>query len=316
MKTKYLAVLALPFLSLFFIGCPGNNPSSPGEPTSTPTITGTPTNTATSTPNVTPVGSNGTAYLEALSYTNSHLYGCDYTGNLYRFTDSGSSISIDYQTAMPSGYYASLATTIASGNVTLFIDDSSNNVIRVYRDTGSAFAPVTSFGSGTYFAPRGIGLDGSGNVFVSDNNNGDNRIVPYSYDFSTNVATAGTPVTTTGIGLRGPGSIEFDGANTLYVCGNNSLATAKIYSFSDPSLSAGVSFGGSGGLSGGSDQVAVDPVSGKIFVIDSSDIKKFDTSGNLLFSFTTSSSGLGLAFDGAGHLYIGCVAGLIKIDTP
>jgi sugar lactone lactonase YvrE len=334
MKIKYLAVLALPLLTLFLTGCPESTPSSPASPTETPTITnsptvtqtptqtptstitGTPTNTATNTPNVTPVESNGTAYLEALSYRNGHLYGTDYTGNLYRFTDNGSSISIDYQTAMPSGYYANMATTVASGNVTLFITDWNNNLVRVFRDTGSTFAPVTTITGSGYFAPRGVGLDGSGNLFVSDNNNGSCQIIPYSYNFSTNVATAGTPVTVLGMGLQSPGVIKFDGTNTLYVCSNNSLSTAKIFTFSDPSLSAGITFGGSGGLSGGSDQIALDPTSGKLFVIDSNTIKKFDASGNLLYSFTTSSTGLSLAFDGSGHLYIGSVANLTKINTP
>lgn len=347
MKSRHLSLLSVLALAAGLLqGCPSNNsnPNNPAPlPTNTPTSTActdglghtctftttftptttpsstptsTPTLTSSPTPNVTPLENLNTAYIEASAYLNGHLYGCDYTGTLYRFTDNGSSLSQDFSAAMPGGGYYTMAATVSGGHVTIFAADETDKLIQVYTDTGSAFAAVTSFGGGTYFGPRGVGLDGSATVYVSDVNNGAYQIDPYSYNFSTNTATAGTPLGTTGVGLNNPGGMAYDGAATLYVGAMSNGDTAQVYAYSVNPLAEGVSFGASGGLSGGSNVVAVDPVSGDIFVVDSYAIEKFSPGGSLLYSFSATDIPLSLSFDGSGHLYICSVNAIHKINTP
>lgn len=287
--------------------------------TSTPTVTASPTFTSTSTPNVTPVETVLTEpYMESLKYANGHLYGLYYTGTLYRFTDSGTNLSPDFSAVLPGGNYAVMAVTASGGSVTLFAADETDKLIQVYTDTGSAFAAVTNFGGGTYFAPRGVGLDGSGNLYISDLNNGAFQIDPYQYNFSTNVATAGTPVGTTGVGLSNPGCIAYDGSATFYVGAMSSIAPAQVYTYTGNPLSEAISFGASGGLSDSNDEIAVDPVSGNVFVVDASsnDIEKFSPNGTLLYSFAPPDIPLSLAFDGSGHLYYSSLNFVRKINTP
>jgi WD40 repeat protein len=72
-----------------------------------------------------------------------------------------------------------VAVEARTGNV--FITDSENNRIQVFRPSGRVAAYLTDFGTGVLDAPYGIALDQSnGDLFVSDS--GNNRIVKFTSD--------------------------------------------------------------------------------------------------------------------------------------
>lgn len=215
-----------------------------GNPTLTPTatytftmtftITGTPTITSTPNPFVTVTWNNAFGSYSfnspsAIAVQNS-IPGCVYvadTGNnrVEKFTNTGSLVTswgaggkgkgtINFTS--PQG----LAVTAASSNsATLFV--SGPNGIGVFDAYGNYLATFTNSGTGLV-SPKGLALDVSGNLFVSDTN----QIVELS--------PSGAPVTSYGLTGLNPTGLVVDSSGNLYA----SLGNNTIEEFS----SSGVSF--------------------------------------------------------------------------
>jgi sugar lactone lactonase YvrE len=188
----------------------------------------------------------------------------------------------------------------AGGN--LYIADTSNNVIRMVTPSGVISTVVgASPGSpgyggdggpataATLNAPRGLAFDAQGNLYIADT--GNNVIRMMSAYSGTIITFAGAVPGTAGYSgdgapssdamFRNPRGIAFDGAGNLYVADTGNNAIREI-------SAAGLvsTFAGQNPLTG---NPAVAAYSG-------------DGGPALLAAF---SGPIGIAFDGAGNLYVG-----------
>lgn len=110
-----------------------------------------------------------------------------------------------------------------NGSVTLvYVTDGSNNRVQVYNSSTSSWTTYGGTASGTnpgqFYGPSGIGVDGSGDIFVADRNN--YRIQEYNgsswsvISLGSGSATAGYFGTPSGVSVDGSGKVYvFDGSN-------------------------------------------------------------------------------------------------------
>lgn len=298
-------------------------------PSGTPTVTATdtPTSTVTNTPTVTPdvveLDAGSFHNMNGLVYANGTLYAANSgDSDLFRLLDNLTTITLDYATAaVTTAPYNTMAVTVSGGSVTCFVPDTTHNLVWVYYDTGSAFSEAASFGTG-FSDPDGIGIDGSGNVYVSDK--GNNQIQWYSYDFTNNTATVHSPIVTTGIGLKAPGAITGDGSGNFYVVATDSTSNAPFYKFVPGSpLSASTSFGsfgsGAGYFSGQStgNALTVDTSTGKFFAVDAAYnlVLEYSTAGVFENSWGVSGP-QAVASNNAGSIYIATSNDTEKYNEP
>jgi gliding motility-associated-like protein len=152
--------------------------------------------------------------------------------------------------------YPSNLTVDASRNV--YVSDENNNVIRkitpsgvVTTLAGNAGASGADNGTGTnatFYRPNGITVDGSGNVFVSDQFNHIIRKITSAGVVTTFAGTGNADFvdgTGTAASFNSPGGISVDKAGNLYVndIGNNSIR--KITKTGVVSTLAGSQYAGS-----------------------------------------------------------------------
>ena len=167
--------------------------------------------------------------------------------------------------------------------------------------------PVFETKWGTFGAPlrspRGVAVDGSGNVYVADTDN--DRIQKFTSDgvLVTQWGTSGS-----GDGqFLGPHGVAVDGSGNVYVA---DYANRRVQKFT----SAGVFVTKWGGTFqfGNPYGVAVDG-SGNVYVTDSSNhrVQKFTSAGVFVTKWGTGGSGdgqfnqpLGVAVDGSGNVYV------------
>src|SRR5438270_9659517 len=200
---------------------------------------------------------------------------------------------------------------------------------------GSSKAPVTAFegghgsGKGQFDNPRGIAIDGAGNMFVADTDNG--RIEKFSQngtfvtsigpfeapsgiaiDRAGNIYVAevgskhriqklgpdGTFIAQWAPGLYGPRKITIGPDDSIYVVdsGRN-----RIVKFS-PDGQVLASWGGDGSADGqfsGVSSVAVDPATDRVYVADSMNrlIEVFDSGGKFLTKWPVPEWGKALGFE-------------------
>jgi len=196
----------------------------------------------------------GTAYGAVISFTTSATL-ASVTGVVTTFAGSGNPGFLD---GIGTGAWfnnpGGLATD-AQGNV--YISDTFNNSIRKMTPDGTV---TTISGNGTagyidgpaanaeFFAPAGLTLDKSGNIYVADF--GNNVIRKISADGSTVSTFAGNgyPAFADGAAAKvaafnGPSGVAFDSKGSLFVVDQNNNMIRKISSAS-VSLVAGVRAGG------------------------------------------------------------------------
>ena len=223
----------------------------------------------------------------------------------------------------------------SSGNV--YVADGNNNMIRKITSAGvvTTLAGSTTWGSadGTGAAasfgfPMGIAVDGSGNLYVGDNDNNMIRKIT-SAGVVTTLAGSTTSGSADGTGaaafFNAPRGVAIDGTGTLYVADSSNNMIRKITSAGVVTTLAGSTTSGHADGTGAAasfnapNGVAVDG-SGNVFVADFSNntIRKIDSAGvvTTLAGSTTYGHADGtaaaasfrnpgaVAVDGSGSVYV------------
>ena len=230
-----------------------------------------------------------------------------------------------------------------SGN--LFIADYGNNRIRRVDASGTittiAGTGEPGFGGdgglaadAQLYAPHGVEVDGSGNLFIADYSNNRIRRVDASGTITTIAGTGepgfggdGGPVVEAQLSL--PRGVAVDGAGNLFIADTGNNRIRRVDPSGTITTIAGTGepgFGGDGGLAADAQlyapyDVAVDG-SGNLFIADSANsrIRQVDTKGTITTIAGTGESGFGgdngpaveaqlnfplsVTVNGAGNLFI------------
>ena len=137
-------------------------------------------------------------------------------------------------------YFPESVTVDGASN--LYVADTNNDEIRkvgssgvVTTLAGSPGQTGSSDGTGgaaTFYSPRGVAVDGMGNVYVADTNNDEIRKVSSSGVVTTLAGSAGQVGSSDGIGSTArfslPYGVAVDGAGNVYVADTNNLGIRKI----------------------------------------------------------------------------------------
>ncbi|MCX6944180.1 MAG: NHL repeat-containing protein, partial [Opitutales bacterium] len=149
----------------------------------------------------------------------------------------------------PSGVAADSAGTV-------YVADYFNHTIRQIAGGGAVTtlagtAGSTGFADGLgsaarFYYPSGVAVDGSGNLYVADNNNSTIRKVTSSGVVTTLAGTAGSTGSADGFGsaarFYSPRNVAVDGAGNVYVADNGSHTIRQITSGGAVTTLAGAAF--------------------------------------------------------------------------
>ena len=132
---------------------------------------------------------------------------------------------------------------VVDGNGNVYVSDYNNNAIRKITPAGVVTTlagggpslPGTTDGTGTaarFRGPRGVAIDGMGNVIVADRDNGTIRLVTPGGDVSTLAGLGGNSGYADGTGssarFNWPNTPAVDAAGNIYVPDANNSAIRKI----------------------------------------------------------------------------------------
>jgi hypothetical protein len=213
-----------------------------------------------------------------------HLYVNDDLGGLVRYALPITSSSPGTQ----------LNTT--SYNVWLAFDPQCNMYLTYYFGAVNEYvapytgSPVASYGGAGPTDPYGVAVDGSGNVFIDEDEA--NQVVELS-------SITGSVIVT--IPVSGPYSIALDASSNLYIGGTNGIAVyAPPYTAGSPAETIlagtpvlGIAFGPNGDLFAGSNNNTVTVLAPPY------------GSANIIATITNGVHGpLGLAVDNLGNVYV------------
>ncbi len=204
-----------------------------------------------------------------------------------------------------------------SGNVFVVDEDLSYGTIaRIQKfDNGGAFLTkwgTVGGGDGQFTYPRGIGVDGSGNVYVADSANARIQKFDGSGTFLAKWGGSGSGDGQFYSGqLDSPSGVAVDGSGNVFAVDRGN---ARIQKFTDTGtfLTKWGSFGTGDGQFEHPFGIAVDG-NGNVFVADggNSRIQMFDNAGTFLTKWGSSGSGdgqlgspCGIAVDGNGNVFV------------
>ena len=227
-----------------------------------------------------------------------------------------------------------------AGNV--YIADSNNHRIRKVDATGT-ITTIAGTGESDFSGdggpaveaslryPRGVAVDGLGNLYIADTSNGRIRRVDFAGTITTiaggGVGGDGGPASQAQ--FREPGDVAVDGLGNLYIADRNNQRIRKVDFAGTITTIAGTGERGFSGDGGPASQaqlsepegVAVDEA-GNLYIADSFNhrIRKVDSAGTITTIAGTGERGFsgdggpasqaqlsypqGVAMDGAGNLYI------------
>lgn len=261
-----------------------------------------------------------------------NLYVADYFANTIRKITPAGVVTTLAGTAGTAGsadgtgtaatFNSPTALTVDSGG-NVYVADQVNHTIRkitaagvvttVAGTVGSPGSVDGAPGTGKFFLPSGLCIDGSGNLYVTDYYNHTIRKVTSAGVISTFAGTGGVSGSTNGTGsslsastFYNPAALVVDGANNLYVADSNNQLIRKI-----ASSGAVTTFAGRAGLAGavdgnlgtatfsGPNGITIG-IAGNIYVTDSaSQIIRQITPGGVVSTFAGTAATKGSA-DGQG----------------
>jgi len=218
----------------------------------------------------------------------------------------------------------------------LYVADTGNNTIRkvspagvVTTLAGSASSSGSTDATGSsarFFAPGGVALDGSGNLYVADTNNNTIRKISPAGVVTTLAGAAGSYGSADGTGsaarFTNPAGVAVDGAGNVYVADTGDYTIRKISPAGVVTTLAGAagSYGSADGTGSAArftnlNGIAVD-ASGIVFVGDAYAIRKVTSAGVVTTLAANGAGGNGLAVDGSDNVYAADGYGAIREVNP
>ena len=212
----------------------------------------------------------------------------------------------------------------------------SSGIITTFAGGGSGLGDGGSATSAMLYGPRGVAVDGSGNVYIADLGNSRVRKVDSSGTITTFAGSTwgfgGDGSSATSAMLRSPDAVAVDGSGNVYIAdtGNHRIrkvdASGFISTFAGSGTTTVGGFSGDGGAATSArldspDAVAVDG-SGNVYIADYGNhrVRKVDSSGTISTIAGTGTRGFGgdggtatsaqlnypegVAVDGSGNVYI------------
>jgi len=176
------------------------------------------------------------------SYLGNQLLTTDNYMHLYRWVQSGSTyVSNSNLDAVSGPAYDGYGLVVDSNNNIFVADGESNRIFKVFSDgsyiifAGTGFSPGSVDGTGAaalFNGIKGITVDSSDNLYVSDTNNHTIRKITPSGVVTTIAGTAGTVGSANGVAsaarFNQPWDIDIDAAGNLYVVDKGNSIIRKL----------------------------------------------------------------------------------------
>jgi len=209
-------------------------------------------------------------------------------------------------------YAPSYLVTDSSGN--LYVSDSGNDRVLKFDTSGNYSMKFGSAGVGDgqfgYFpsyGPRGIAIDGSGNILVADPGGSRVEVFNSSGTFVTKFATTSIY------------DIAVDSSGNVYTLDKGTCKASKFNSSYNLLLRWGSAGTGDGQFASACSSffgIAVDPTGQYVYVSDGGNnrIEKFDSSGNFLAKWGSLGSGYG-QFNAPGKVFVDSAGLVYVVDT-
>jgi sugar lactone lactonase YvrE len=185
------------------------------------------------------VAVDGSGYVYVADKNNSLIRKISPTGDVTTLAGTGNPGAVNGNGTLASFNFPNGVAVDGSGNV--YVADKNNHLIRKISPTGDVTTlagtgnPGAVNGNGTLASfnfPYGVAVDGSGNVYVADQNNHLIRKISPTGDVTT-LAGTGSPGAVNGNGtlasFNNPAGVAVDGSGNVYVADKNNSLIRKIF---------------------------------------------------------------------------------------